>query len=237
MTIILGVNLEDFVLILADTRLTSCNVKGEIGGCNDDYEKIFKTEIGLVAGGGNARLFNIFKDQVISSKIVNLKTVLRILNRAYDSYLSNPPVHPQETTAFKNQSISESSWFFSEYNQHMREIKLIFAPCSARFSNKKYTILPPGFPLVQMQCNDDKMENIRNYFENEIRLTKSDSIKCAQKIAYLFGRFIKNNQAQFTNISTSFQIGIHKINGNIEISGIIKDAAGLEKFISTVLSK
>lgn len=78
MTIALGINFGDYVLLVADTR-TIFGWPNHIVSYTDESKKIQKTSFGLITGAGRTNLLDSVKNRLAKQEITNTNQIFEII--------------------------------------------------------------------------------------------------------------------------------------------------------------
>lgn len=219
MTIALGVNFGDYVLLAADTRTTYFNLNGSVRKYEDDSVKIRKTAIGLITGAGSTQLLNFVEDRLENEKITHTKKILSMVREARTNY---------RKTYWKTaeSDIKMTGWIFSYTTLKDNKPKLrldilhpAFGDMFARFEENHPTLICP------CEATEQEVEVISDSLKKKIRPSRefsslSDSIQYHWSIV---ASLIRKIQPKFPSISPYSQIGVHTLDGHAGISKILKD--------------
>lgn len=228
MTIVIALNLGHFVLIIADCRMSKYNPYGNVENYEDTYEKIFKTKIGLISGGGNQRLIDMLKQQLTLRPVKNLDETLEGLRSIRSRF-------PNDTDRLK-----DTECVLTNYSTLERKLKLT----RTNFLMEKmvdYPDKPPisPFPLLLEPLGATEMQKkeMLEYLKTHVKTLKRyyNWKDCARDHAMLAGEFIQEKSKLYDSVSKSFQIGIHRADGFIGVTKIITDISDLDWNIRLII--
>jgi len=214
MTIALGINFGDYILLAADTRTTFGWPNYKIG-YTDETEKIQKTSCGLITGAGRTVLLDSVKIRLAKQEITNSDQIFEIIKEQRLSLLREAAITAND--------IAMTGWIFSYMTILNDATKLrldvvhpSLAEGSVRWEENKAAVICPVEATKQEA--------------NAIIETLNDAIKpfpefttveqSYQYHAQVIAALIRKIQPSYPSISRYIQIGIHKLDGSIEISSV-----------------
>jgi hypothetical protein len=211
MTIAMGINFGDYVLLAADTRVTY-----QIGslklGFEDDVEKIQKTSMGIITGAGLVNLLDSVKDRLTKQEITNSDEIIEIVKKEREIWGLNPDF------------ISKTGWLFSYMtlidNSPKLRLDLVhpsLAEGSVRWEENKLAAI---FPIEFTQDQADSLSKTVNEL-----IKSSNEFKSAQESfqyhSIMMREIIKTIQPDCPSVSRCYQVGIHTVSGQVDISKIM----------------
>jgi len=214
MTIALGINFGDYVLLAADTRVTYQFWGAKIG-YRDDREKIQKTSMGIITGAGSVDLLDAVKDRLAEKQIVNSDEVFEAVKEERLRLLN---------LGIINQDfVSMTGWLFSYMTVVDDKPKLrldlvhpSLAEGSVRWEENKLAII---FPI---EIEKNQADGIANEL-NELVKPSSKFSSINESFQYhcaIARELIKLIQPDCPSVSRFYQFGVHTIHNQVEISKI-----------------
>lgn len=216
MTIALGINFGDYVLLAADTR-TTYGWPNHTVGYTDEYEKIQKTSFGLITGAGRTNLLDSVKDRLAKQEITNTDQVFEIIKEERLNLLGRYLITEDE--------IAMTGWIYS-YKTILNDapkLRLDVVHPSlgdglVRWEENKAAII---FPYEASKAEADKIIGIFN----QVIKPSTEFATVEESCRYhgqIIGELIGQIQPKYPSVSRCYQIGIHKLDGSMGISPIIK---------------
>lgn len=221
MTINIGINLGEYILLAADTRSVLCWGTRVIDH-SDEAEKIQETKAGLITGAGYEDILEDVKDQISKSDIIYTDEIIAIITKSREKWLSRLPFYSGEMRTW----IKTTSWLLTyitlENESPVLRLSIIHPEYEDKIAycqlNKSLVVMPGGSTPKQvvgitrlinknikpLESLPDLNQNI-NYHVVVIRST------------------IQAISQEFDSVGPSFQIGIQTIDGKTGVSDIIKD--------------
>lgn len=230
MTIVLGINFGDYVLLAADTRAFMLDLSNHPYGVCNDHEKISKTNIGIMAGRGSDRLLELVNSKFNEiDEIISTDDLKRVVNNERQHFRE---LYPD----FAEQSIKSTAWIFSyltfgegTFNRGTPALRLGVIGYAGDIigrpplhNNYPFVVPPP-------EATEQDASIIINALKTLIKpidqfKTRSESVHYHWQVIAKSIQIIKRlKKSQFHSISSSCQIGIHTLDGFTGVSSILKD--------------
>jgi hypothetical protein len=217
MTIALGINFGNYVLLAADTRTTFYNWTKRIISYADSSVKIQKTTYGLITGAGRMELLDAVKTRLGKETITNTDQIYEIIKEERLKFV--------KILSITEDDIRLTGWIYS-YKTFLDEIPTLrldvvhssLGDGLARWEENKAAIICP------YEAKEEDAIEITTNFDKTIRpsaefTTVGDScLYHAQKIAEL----IRQIQPKYPSVSRCYQTGVHMLDGSMDISSIVK---------------
>jgi hypothetical protein len=219
MTIVLGINFGDYVLLASDTRTTYYNWDGSINRYNDDSEKIQETYIGLIAGSGCVPLLDMVEKRLKDTEVTNSNQIIEIIEKARIDYQRRSLL---DVTRY----IEMTGWLFTYRTFIDNKPKLRFCIVHPSLEEKiaYYEDNNPAaiYPVEASKEEADALGDVL------LKLTKpsKEFASLSESIQYhckVVATLMRELQPKYPSISSYLQVGIHTIDGLRDISPVIKD--------------
>jgi len=223
MTIALGINFGDFVLLAADTRTTFGRVD-HIVSYTDESEKIQKTSFGLITGAGRTDLLDAVKNRLAKQEITNTNQIFEAIKEERRSLLVRFLITESD--------IELTGWVYS-YSTVLNDapkLRLDVVHPSlgeglVRWEENKAAIICPNE-------TSKKEANKIVAILNKVIKPSTEFTTVEESYRYhgqIIGKLIGRIQPKYPSVSRRYQIGIHKLDGSMSISPIIKIDGSPEK--------
>jgi len=221
MTINIGINLGDYVLLAADTRSVR-SLRDTIISHSDRHEKVQKSEMGLIAGAGYADLLDDVKKQIAQENIRHTDQIIHIIKKCRE----NLSIKSTSSPIMVSNWIKITSWLLTYTTSVHRSPVLRLALIQ---SDDEISCYPKNKSCVIMPSDSthEEVERITSLVDDNIKrlhgLARRD-----ENISYhvtLIREVIKGVSQSHESVSQSFQIGIHTIDGRTGISGISENGS------------
>jgi hypothetical protein len=219
MTIALGINFGDYVLVAADTRTTSYNFDGSIRSYDNDSEKIQETQIGLITGAGSVPLLNTVKERLKVIEVTNTNQIIEIIEKARIDY---------QKGFWRNatRDIDMTGWLFTYETFIDSKPKLRLGIVHPSIG-EKMAVYEDNHPALICPVETSKKESDAiGSVLSEVTKPSKDFASLSESIQYhcrVVATLIRELHPKYPSISSYSQIGIHTIEGRKGISPILKD--------------
>jgi hypothetical protein len=229
MTLILGANLDRYVVLAADTRVTYFP-PGAPTFFLDEDSKIQTTRVGIIAGAGYTVLIDSVKARFLNEPIKSTNDLLRIIHEEQDkirgeSFMDDPRC---------GKALDTTGWFFTYVNytlSHPDAGKLrlaIFHPSRSNvdlalaLSGDAIVHLPHGFP-------EDSLAPMRETLIELLKpaIEEPDLTASIQKSSAVLATFITTLSSVSESVSPTFTIGVHTFPDFVGVSNIVKDGESM----------
>jgi len=216
MTIALGINFGDYVLLAADTR-TTFGWPNLTVSYTDESEKIQKTSFGLITGAGRTNLLDSVKNRLAKQELTNTDQIFEIIKEERLNLLRRLLITEND--------IALTGWVYSYITilNDAPKLRLDMVHPSlgeglARWEENKPAIICP------YEASKEEADKICADFNKVIKpstefATVEESYKYHRQN---IGELVRQIQPKYPSISRCYQIGIHKLDGSMTISPIIK---------------
>lgn len=216
MTIALGINFGDYVFLAADTRTTFGWVN-HIISYTDESEKIQKTSIGLITGAGRTNLLDSVKSRLAKQEITNTDQISEIVKEERLNLLGRLLITEND--------IALTGWIYSYITilNDAPKLRLDMVHPSlgeglARWEeNKAATICPYE---ASKEDADEIIAILNKVIKPSVEFATVE--ESYQYHGQIVGKLIRQIQPKYPSISRRYQIGMHKLDGSMGISPIIK---------------
>jgi len=216
MTIALGINFGDYVFLAADTRTTFGWVN-HIVSYTDESEKIQKTSFGLITGAGRTNLLDSVKNRLAKQEITNTDQIFEIIKEERLNLLGR--------LLITENNIALTGWVYSYITilNDAPKLRLDVVHPSlgeglARWEENKAAIICPH------EASKEEADEIIAIL-NEVIKPSTEFATVEESYRYhgqIIGALIRQIQPKYPSVSRCYQIGIHKLDGSMGISPIIK---------------
>ena len=216
MTIALGINFGDYVLLAADTRTTFGWVN-HIVSYTDESEKIQKMSFGLITGAGRTNLLDSVKNRLAKQEITNTDQIFEIIKEERLNLLGRLLITEND--------IALTGWIYSYITTLNDAPKLrldVVHPSLgeglARWEENKAAIICP------YEASKEEADEIIAILNKAIK-PSTEFATVEESYRYhgqIIGALIRQIQPKHPSVSRCHQIGIHKLDGSMGISPIIK---------------
>ena len=221
MTINIGINLAQYIILAADTR-TVYGWPNKIIHHSDEHEKIQKTKIGLITGAGYTDLLDDVKKQIAEKDIEHTDQIIDIIRKCRENLSPAPAFFSILGTKW----IEATSWLLTYMTPVDNSPTLRLALIHPQFNDevalyKKNTCCV----IMPAESTPEECDRITNLVHSQIKLLEDISM-INENISYhvtLIREVIKVVSEKYKSVSRFFQIGIHTIDGKMGISAIIKN--------------
>ena len=216
MTIALGINFGDYVLLAADTRTTFGWVN-HIVSYTDESEKIQKTSFGLITGAGRTNLLDSVKNRLAKQEITNTDQIFEIIKEERLNLLGRLLITEND--------IALTGWVYSYLTilNDAPKLRLDVVHPSlgeglVRWEENKAAIICP------CEANKEEADEIIAILNKAIK-PSTEFATVEESYRYhgqIIGALVRQIQPKYPSVSRCYQIGIHKLDGSMGISPIIK---------------
>jgi hypothetical protein len=216
MTIALGINFGNYVLLAADTRTTFYNWAKQIIGYTDSSVKIQETSHGLITGAGRTDLLDAVKTR-LEKEITNTDQIYEIIKEERLKSAKIPSITEDD--------IGLTGWIYS-YRTILNDAPKLrldavhpsLGEGLARWEENKAAIICP------YEAKKDEADEIAATVNGAIRpstefATIDESLQYHCQIVI---KLIRQIQPKCPSVSRCCQMGIHILNGSMSISPIMK---------------
>lgn len=221
MTINIGINLGDYVILAADTR-SVCGLGDTIISHSDGHEKVQKSEMGLITGAGYADLLDDVKKQIAQENISHTDQIIHIIKKCRE----NLSIKSASSPIMVSKWIKTTSWLLTYTTSVHRSpvLRLALIQSDDKIvcydKNKSCVIMPSD-------STHEEVERVASLVDGKIRPLHELAIR-DENVSYhvaLIRAVIKGVSQNHESVSQSFQIGIHTIDGKMGISGISENGS------------
>jgi hypothetical protein len=226
MTIAIGINFGDYILLAADTRATYYNLSHQRVGCNDTYEKIHHHSGGIVTGAGSEPLLNLVNDRLLEiNEIISTDELLLLVEEERLRYRTLNPHVPEK-------SVENTGWIFSyltfaegTFDTGTPTLRLGVIHRFGNIIGRRHLVTDHPYVIPPYGATQEDLDKIINFLKESIKSsnqfeTLRDSIEYHWSI---IGELIRTIQPAFRAISAYCQIGVHTLDGYAGISSILQD--------------
>lgn len=221
MTINIGINLGDYIILAADTR-TVYVWPNKIIHHSDEHQKIQKTKIGLITGAGYKDLLDDAKRQISQKDIENTDQIIDIIRKCREDF--SPELFSFSPPG--RRWIEATSWLLTYMTPVDNSPTLRLALIHPQF-NDEIALYKKNTCCVIMPAEStlEECDRITNLVHSQIKLLEDISTihKNIRHHVILIREVIKVVSEKYQSVSEFFQVGIHTIDGKIGISAIIKN--------------
>jgi hypothetical protein len=216
-TLIVGLNLGDYALLGADTRVTCRHQNGD-QYFEDDADKIYRFSLGVIAGAGLQSLVESAKDLVDGAAIAHIDHLAeiieqertRVLDGIAESDVREGIAHTQwmfTYLAAQNANRPQLATTGGGANQHWTAVPL----------NRAWLLSPAGTTPEQLQeWADFLQENMRPVQEGE------DLNANMAHHREVIGRLMRMVSQVNEGVSATFRVGIHAVPNRVGISNLYR---------------
>lgn len=225
MTINIGINLGEYVILAADTR-TNYIIGSNTIRYEDGSEKIFKTKIGLITGSGYANLLNDVKKELKRNEVEHTNEIIEIIKQYRKKHLDLSKTNPYIFGESRKSIAKSTCWLFTYLsvveNFPTLRLSLVhpqFDDVIALYEKNRACVIMP------MEFSEDESQKITSMINDSIKQLE-DISKIHENIQYhskLLSSIIKTISQKNESVSSSFQVGIHALDGKIGISPIVEN--------------
>lgn len=217
MTINIGINLEKYIILAADTRTVYFLHGRQM--YTDENQKIQKTKIGLTTGAGHKGLLDEVKYQLAQRDINHTDQIIQIIKEQVGAF-------SQQAFPEIKKVIDVTGWLLTYRTQVEKTPILRLALLHPQFNyelalcekNKSCVIMPLG-------ANEEITEAVSDTINKKIKPLENMS-KIKENISYhsaLIKQIISTVSKNFKSVSPTFHIGVHSIDDKMGISTRVKN--------------
>ena len=222
MTLIVGLNLEQYVLVASDTRVSY--FIGDRLIYRDDEEKIKPTKVGLITGAGLCDLLDPVKDRMREEEPSHTDAMRDLIRQECSRARARFGHHPDQRV---RNSLNTSGWmltYITNSTQYYAPGLRIAMMGSADADNKFALVLPGkvGF-LAFSGIREEQHAELHRLAIDNFRLWKQDQERLLDNLGYNAGvlaRVIQRASEMSEMVSPTFQIGVQTLTYDIGISNI-----------------
>jgi hypothetical protein len=217
MTIALGINFGNYVLLAADTRTVFFNQTKSIIGYTDNSVKIQKTSYGLITGAGRTDLLDAVKTRLEKETITNTDQIYEIIKEERLKSAKIPSITEDD--------IGLTGWIYSYItilNETLRlRLDMVHPSLGdglARWEENKAAIICP------YEAKEEEANEIIANFNKAIR-PSTEFAKVEDRCFYharIIAELIRQIQPKYPSVSRCFQTGVHMLDGSMGVSPIVK---------------
>ena len=217
MTIALGINFGNYVLLAADTRTVFFNWTKRMIGYTDNSVKIQKTSFGLITGAGRMELLGHVKTRLEKETITNTDRIYEIIEEERLNFTKVPAITENDVVL--------TGWIYS-YKTILNDAPKL-----------RLDVVHPSLADGLVRWKENKAASICPYEAikeevDEIIATLNKAIRPSTEFAtveescqyhgQIISKLIREIQPKYPSVSRCYQIGVHKLDGSMGISPIIK---------------
>jgi len=227
MTINIGINLGEYVILAADTR-TNYMIGNDTIVYEDEHEKILKTKIGLITGSGYVSLLNDVKNELKRNEVEHTNEIVEIIKRNREKHINQSKTNPYIFGDIQKTLQESTCWLFTYItaidNFPTLRLSLVhpqFNDVIALYEKNKTCVIMP------MESSKDECERIGSKLNADIEQFE-DTGKIHENIQdyiKILSSLIKLVSQKYESVSPSFQIGIHTLDGKTGISSVVENAS------------
>jgi len=221
MTIAIGINLEEFILLAADTRTTEYDFLGNTIRFYDESEKIKKTKIGLMTGAGNLALLEAVKERFAEKEALDTNEILKIIEEVRLYYIN---LFDFYNLVQYNKILHSTGWIFTYLTMINNNpiLRLAIYHPSLGSGIGLYSERQPA-AIFPHEASKQEAEELSKVLEEIVKPYNEfkDFSACIEYYLKCIGTFINSIHPRYPSVSSSCQFGIHKLEG-VYISPIIK---------------
>lgn len=212
MTINIGINLGEYIILAADTR-TEYFLHGR-QVYTDESQKIQKTRIGLITGAGYKGLLDAVKYQLAQRDINHTDQIIQVVKKQVGAF-------SQQTFPEIKKATNMTGWLLTYKTLVVKKPILRLALLHPQFNyklalckkNKASVIMPLG-------ANEEITKVVSNTINKKIKPLENIS-EVKENISYhsaLIKQIISIVSKNFKSVSPTFHIGVHSIDDKMGIS-------------------
>jgi len=217
MTIAIGINLDSYAILAADTR-TIYHLFG-MPFHDDNSSKVQKTTMGLITGAGFSALLDGVKKRLATEQVRNTENVLRIIKEGTETTRNAWRMHPRIESW-----IEQTGWIFSYMAVLNDQPVLRLGAFHPSLNREMYATYEVGNPAVifPVELDSRTAHEIHDLVVKRIKVPTgvTDLQSSIEQNSTLIGTVISELQPSCPSISRRFQIGIHS-GGQTGISGLV----------------
>ncbi len=222
MSFIVGLNLEQYALLGADTRVSY--YPGNRLVYRDDETKIRTTSVGLITGAGLCDLLDPVKDRMAVEEPPHTDAIRQVIREecreAQRRFANCPDQRVQEslqTTGWMMTYLTDTEQYFPA--------GLRVAIMGSADENNRFQLAPPGIPayLPFSGITQEQYDELLKMLKDELRPWKQADESLSDNVVHHVGiiaRVIKRASEMSEMVSPTFQIGIQTITFDVGISNI-----------------
>lgn len=221
MTLIVGMNLCEFVILAADTRTVWISA-GDIVLHKDDSLKFQDIGIGLMTGSGYTNLLDAVKNRVANTELTHTDQISKIIFEEREIIEKDALITPD----LKRIILDQTGWMFSYRTQINNKTLLRLAVIHPSIdnelglilANKAKTIMPSG--VSENQANSfEEILNSSMQSLNELPNIQENIIHNVSIIKAV----MKGVSDVSETVSSSFYVGIHFLDNNKQVLPMISN--------------
>ena len=203
MTIALGIDFGNYILIAADIRTTFYNNFGRIEHFKDDSEKIMKTKMGLITGAGFLNPLDAVKLRLAKEEVYNSNELLIIFE--------------EECSKYEIEQTNKTKWIFTFVQRKDNNFILRLASYDPNIGHKLSIVDERDKALIifPYEASEKETQELFDLFNKKIKPFKEfqSLTKSVNYHAGIIGNLINLIQPLYQSISSFFQIGIYTLEG------------------------
>jgi len=216
-TLIVGLNLGDYALLGADTRVT-CRHQNGAQYFEDDADKIYRFSLGLIAGAGLQSLVESAKDLVDEAAIAHIDQLAQIIEQERTRVLDG--IAEREV----REGIAHTQWMFTylaAQNANRPQLAMTGGRASQHWTalpvDRAWLLSPAGTTAEQLQGWADFLhENMRPLQEGD---DLNDNMAHHREV---IGRLMRTVSQVNEGVSDTFRVGIHALPNRVGISNLYR---------------
>lgn len=212
MTINIGINLEKYIILAADTRTVYFLNGGQ--AYTNESQKIQKTKIGLITGAGHKSLLDAVKNQLAQRDITHTDQIIQIIKEHASAFSLQ--------TSPEIKKVSDMTGWLLTYSTLIKKKPILrLALLHPQFNyelalygkNKACVIIP-------FEADEGVAEAVSDTINKKIKPLENIS-EIEESISYhsaLIKKIVSTVSKNFESVSPTFHIGVHSIDGRMGIS-------------------
>lgn len=206
MTIAIGINLDSYAILAADTRTTYHKLGTPF--YDDNSSKVQKTTMGLITGAGFCPVLDSVKSRLETEQITNTNSILSIIKEESKKTQQTWQTHSQI-----HSWMEQTGWIFSYTTLLNNQLLLRLGIFHPSISKDEFGIYEVGKPAIifPVELDREKVEAICDPILQKIKVPADSSelqSSIDQNIAVI-SALINTLQPHCPSISRRFQVGIH----------------------------
>lgn len=228
MTVIIGMNLGQYVLLAADTRVTYYRGVSETPEWQDDNEKILKTTMGLITGMGLVQLLDPVKNQLSVEDPIHTDRIIEIIKQQRAIADRRWPTDPRIREALDHVTCWMFSYVTSSDPQHPTPDTVTLRLAIAHPHNGYQLSLygaPSGAIGFPHGIEPREAESITKFLNDNIKPMSdwSEFESTVNHNASLAAQIIRYLSEINEGVSPYFQIGVHSLLHGAAVSAISRN--------------